>query len=430
METKFFKKQEVEVEASRIEKGEEPLYEAITPIQGIGKKRFVAGFDGGSTQSRCLIIDDFENPDLEDVKIIPSAVRKATDDREIPSVGRELINCLDSSIVDLTNRANSMISSARLLRGRKASDSTFPEMRLTSFTKKIDEEVFYLNIIDTLGYATMMKYAEDVPEEVDVYLGVALPPEDRAVSTLENKFINRLIGQYKWVNAEYGVCMKINIKEVVTDTESASQGKAYYLAVDEVMPANVISFMTGGRSGGVDYLAGGHSKGSAGITVKSGGRKLIQQLGKKLVASENCPINKELSESVLADALITGVVKQGKTGRIDIVDELKELFSETAVTYMGILKNEVLNAAEVDLSSVEEIILSGRLFGRGEYDCSIADYLVALIKQESPETEVRVCEENYIPLGLAFLAYTTFGGYLEETEEEVAADSEKENFGL
>ena len=408
-----------------MEQGEEPLYEPMSAAQGTKKKALIAGLDAGSTQTRVILLDK-ESQDLKRTYIIPSMVQRVPDMRELKPKSDIIYDRMDTAITNLTMKPDAVFSNVRLIRGRKTTDNNFPELRIQSSVKKTDEEVFYLNIIDALGYATMFKYADDVPEEIDVYAGIALPPDDMVSSKMINKFSDKILGQYKWMHNDSGINILINVKDVVVSTEPEAFFQAYYALLGIAMPERVIMVNTGGRSTGLELLENGKAVTEISKTLKYGGRQFLLDLNNKIIQSDNNAIESNMSEDVLALAVKKGYVKRGKRGRVDVITEIESLCKDFATDYMSDVKTNILDRRKLDLNDVDEVIMSGGLVRRGDYDISISDFLGDEIDKLAPDTEFTVVEENYIPTGTTLLAFQTFNDELEENEEDDLFQSDED----
>lgn len=404
-----------------MERGEEPLYEIVPVNQGTEHITVIAGLDAGSTQTRVNLIT-LESQDINNPIIIPSAVQKVPDNRELKPKSEVFYDRMDTNLVNISMNTDAVFNNVRLIRGRKTTDNNFPELRLQSTIKKTDEEVFYYNIIDALGYATMLKFKDAVPKEIDVYAGIALPPDDMATSKMINKFLNKILGSYKWMHKDSGISIMINIKDVEVCTEPEAFAQAYYISLQEEMPEKVIMVNTGGRSTGLELLDNGKSVTEISKTLPVGGRPLLLALNKKIIQSDENTIEDDISEEQLLRAIKRGYVKQGRRGRVDVVKEIKSVLRDYATDFMSAIKTNILDRQQLKITDVEEIIISGGLVRRGDYDISLADFLGEDIEKLSPDTDFTVVEDNYIPMGTALLAYQTFSNELladdEDDEEE------------
>ena len=400
-----------------MERGEEPLYETLSVAQGVGKKTIIAGLDAGSTQTRVKIIDK-ESQNINKTYIIPSMVQRVPDMRELKPKSDIIYDRMDTAITNLTMNPDPVFNNVRLIRGRKTVDNNFPELRIQSSVKKTDEEVFYLNIIDALGYAIAFNYSDEVPTEVDVYAGVALPPDDMISSKLINKFRAKILGQYKWMHNDSGISILINIKDVVASTEPEAFAQAYYVLSGVPMPERVIMVNTGGRSTGLELLENGKAVTEISKTLKYGGRQFLLDLNNKIIQSENNTIENIMSEDVLSKAVKKGYVKRGKCGRVEVIPEIESLCKDYATDYMSDIKTNILDRRQLDLNDVDEVIMSGGLVRRGEYDISISDFLGDEINKLAPDTEFVVVEENYIPTGTILLAFQTFNTELQNADDD------------
>lgn len=404
-----------------IEEGEELLHNHY-PLSTVDKtKRLLVGVDAGSTQTRVLLIDDLNNEPDTTLYTIPSVSSFVPNDVEIRPQGDLLYNIMDSVIVNLKALNETIFTKRRVVRGTKKTDFGGAENRISSSNQKIKSEVFYINIIDAIGYALCQKYKDSIPKNVELVVGVALPPDDRQSTTNRNAFKRQLLGQYSWTHTDSDVSINIDIAETTILTEPEAFIKAYYSTTDEEIPEYILHINGGGRSIGVELLANGIPIEKTSKSLYYGGTQLLDNLGELIAKTEG---GRAAKEQALRKAINTGFLTSGKTVK-DVVDYIKTVKAEMAdKIYTDVTKYVFDAQQEVAIEDIAEISVSGRLFESGEYDISIADFLGEKYKQVSPNTEFIRMEGNLIPLGLAFSVCKDYYGFLEDSSIDLSAEPE------
>ena len=404
-----------------IEEGEELLHKHY-PLSTVDKtKRLLVGVDAGSTQTRVLLIDDLNNEPDTTLYTIPSVSSFVPNDVEIRPQGDLLYNVMDSVIVNLKALNETIFTKRRVVRGTKKTDFGGAENRISSSNQKIKSEVFYINIIDAIGYALCQKYKDSIPKNVELVVGVALPPDDRQSTTNRNAFKRQLLGQYSWTHTDSDVSINIDIAETTILTEPEAFIKAYYSTTDEEIPEYILHINGGGRSIGVELLANGIPIEKTSKSLYYGGTQLLDNLGELIAKTEG---GRAAKEQALRKAINTGFLTSGKTVK-DVVDYIKTVKAEMAdKIYTDVTKYVFDAQQEVAIEDIAEISVSGRLFESGEYDISIADFLGEKYKQVSPNTEFIRMEGNLIPLGLAFSVCKDYYGFLEDSSIDLSAEPE------
>lgn len=417
-----------------IESGEEALHQAYS-IRKVDKTlNLLVGVDGGSTQTRCYVVDD---PNSEEYTLhdIPSVASFVDSDIEIQPKGDNLYQQLDSTIIKQSTSKEAIFDKVRVVRGTKMLDYNKTEQRISSINQKIETPLFYINIVDAIGYAICQKYNGELPSYVKVAAGVALPPDDRNSSINTEKFFTQLIGKYTWEHKESGVQILIEIvgAKVLTEPEAFING--YHIREGEEFPGVELHVNMGGRSTGVELLIDGVLIDSASKTLPYGGTQLAENLGELLAKTRG---GRAPQARALKKALETGFLKSGRS-EIDITSEITAVKKEMAVRLKEDIKRVVFdmqpNYAPTD---VEVFSVSGRTFEGGDYNVSIATFLQEEFFKLSEFTEFQLCEGNYIPYGLVCEVFEDFGGILyenpgvedldeeEELEDTVAVDSIEE----
>lgn len=407
----------------KIRKGEEKLHK-VYDLRNVEKTvDLIMGVDGGSTQNRAIILDGNLVPSEQ--YIIPSPCIKLEDDREVAPNTQELIDTLDSFIVGENPSKTVYIGKERVLRDTKMVNTGMAATTLTSSVLKIEEPMFYINLIDAIGYALCQHYNDEIPTNVNLVLGVALPPEDMKYTKQKKKFLDNILGRYNWTHRDSGVKININIMDAELATEPEAFIKAWYSSQGIEIPEVVLGVNTGGRSIGVELMINGNRVLNSSKAFSYGGNQFLRDL------ATNCGnSDKNLGDpsvSRLEDAVLTGKLKVGNS-TIDIVDEIKLTCLQYGKTLLDDTIKEVLDVAGKKLIDVNEVIFCGGLARGGEYNVSVADFFGDNLEEKSPETEYTVIEENLIPLGLTFVAFNAHSDLLlgmdEEEEEEVEENGE------
>lgn len=412
-----------------IQKGEEKLHEHYSVYNVDTRKRLLVGVDGGSTQTRVLIIDNLDEPDTE-LYTIPSTSSFVVKDLEIRNQGENLYDVMDSYITNLASSAELIFTKERVIRGNKKVDFNGTEERISSTNQKISSKPFYINIIDAIGYAIVQKYTE-IPKEVDVILGVALPPDDRASQVNIDKFNSIINNSFKWANTELGVEITINVIENIVRTEPEAFIMAYHITQEEEIPEVELHINAGGRSIGIELLENGRAIDSVSKTLAYGGAPMLEDLGNLISKSEG---GRKPSNKALTEAIKTGLLKVGNTTK-DITDYIKTIKKQYADRIYNDVIKEVFDVQrEITLNDVNIISISGGTFSEGECGISVAEYLEEDFKRAAPDTDFVYIEYNYIPLGLAFNLFNEYGGFIEDVSygevEESAVEMTEENLDI
>lgn len=408
-----------------IEEGEELLHTHY-PLSVVNKKvRVLAGIDAGSTQTRVVLIDSATaEPDLT-IYSVPSVSCTVSNDVEIRPQGDLLYNLMDSTIVNKKVSNETIFTKERIVRGSKKTDFGGAENRISSTMQKISSKVFYMNVIDAIGYALCQKYKDKIPSDIELVVGVALPPDDRQSTANREKFRKQLLGSYTWAHTDSKVEINLDIAETDILTEPEAFIKAYYIEQDEEVPEYVLHVNGGGRSIGVELLKNGVPMERTSKSLYYGGSQLIENLATLIAKSEG---GREPNTNSLRKALNTGYLARGKESK-DIIKYIKTSKEEMANQILADIIKYVFDVQqEVSIEDVAEISVSGRLFESGDYDISIADFIESKFKEMSPSTDFVVFEGNYIPLGLCYQVYAEYSDFLEEAEE-IAIDSNESNTG-
>lgn len=408
-----------------IEPGEESLHTEYDLKNADKTIKVIIGIDGGSTQTRSVVIDASEMEEigpelLEPVYVIPSSSKTVPDGRKIEPKSTVLYDNMDSIITNTSsNVGDSLVSKVRLVRGTKAVDIEEKENRLKSTTQKSKDSTFYYNLLDNMAYAICQKYSGAIPTKVEVFLAASLPPDDINDKNIAD--MRKNLESYRWQHVS-GVSIDFTFKSVITMTEPEAAIKAFYALSGEELPEATLHIEGGGRSIGVEILLGGDSLSSAQKTLEYGGKQLAQSLNDLYVAEYG---GSGLSNQVLEKALRTGKVKDGND-LIDVMHLIAKIDQTFALKIVDDIIDKVFDTqTQVGIRQLNKISVSGRLMSRtmrpapqeGELPdaedqyskgVSIADSLKTRFAELTPKTEFVHIEGNYIPAGLALEGIINF----------------------
>lgn len=423
----------------KMEKGEELLGKVYCPRVVAGKRAILAGVDGGSTQTRVVLIDNTDDLDeLENLRVIPSIYSTIEGSEEVVAKSDVLYDVLDSNITNTIASPNNIFDKVRVVRGTKLVDANKGSIKLNSSIQKIDSPVFYVNIIDALAVALVTKYSDNLCEEYDVYAGVSLPPDNLVSSKNKQKFLNRLQGTFIWENKDLGVKLTINIKGITVQTEPEANIKAYFAGEQEI-PELVFCLEGGGATLGTEILRNGLSVTSAARTFEYGGTHLQKLLGQEYVEAEG---GRMPAQSQLKEALETGVIKVGRETK-DVVSHIMTAKSSLANRIVADINDKVFDGQDnITIDQLHYFFFTGQLFEGGEFkkpenpvpgteyisSYSLMQPIVEKLQSLAPSTAFKRISDNLIPKGNFLNALNDFGGYVftegvaDEVEESPALD--------
>ena len=398
-----------------------------------GKMSLIAGMDGGSTGTRCLLLDSSDNSrpeSLEEVWSIPSVSTQTDSSVEVLRQSDNLYELMDSWITNTITPPNAMFVKKRVLRGTKSDDANLGTERINSSEQKLETPSFYINMIDSIAYGLIQKYEGDLVEEYDIYVGCSLRPDDIVKTKNRQRFLDRFSGSFLWDNNDFGVHIKINIKGITCQTEPEAAVKGYYTHSDEELPEYVALIEGGGSSIGIEILKDGKNVLSASQTLPYGGSQLKTSV-ESLYLEDNGGAN--LTERDLNMALEKGHFKVGRSV-VDMVPYVKKAKDQLARQMFADIKKLVFDKqSSVTIKQLETIIFSGGLFLGGSFEptdadpttsYSLATALTELFAVHNPSAEYTVLDKNYIPFGNAVDSLTEYWEYLEEDEESVGDHQE------
>lgn len=399
-----------------VDRGEEGLLAEHEVASVDNEVSLIAGYDGGSTQSRVLLMDPTnDNPSdcLSKKYIIPSVCSIVPDDRLISTKGPSVYDRMDSFVTNTSGSLSSLVIKNRVIRGQKMIDCALDEKRLSSSDLKTTDPLYYTNLVDTLGYALIQKYEGKLPKQANIYTCVALPPDDKGPVSI--KRLRENLNRYTWIHKPSGAEVRMNITVLDVLTEPEAFVKAYYILRGEEVPPICFHADGGGRSIGLDILRNGESLDAAQKTLRYGGSQLLDNVASQYYTEtgEIAPDRKAMETTIK-----TGLVKDG-AGHRDIIDIIKSCKVTMGNQIVSDMIHQVFDQQDqVRLRQVDAITLSGRLMDKGDYNFSVADVIISELKKRTPNSEFVHIEENLIPEGLFIHAFNKYQDLAEQTADE------------
>lgn len=411
--------------------------------------KVVAGVDAGSTETRvCMVdaddaaymVDELHINEaisvLRDVHTIPSTFAIVGSEREIVPTTPMLHDCYDSRIILLHSKAEKpYIGRERVVRAQKLKDAgNLSSMYLDSTTDKTSNKVFYINVIDALGYTILEKYNGNLPTHVEVALSLSVRPKELS-SIYRKRMQDNLIGTYSFVWKDVNIEIEITSLDLSTEPEAQIDGTTMMHelismsnAAEDVVDesnriseklsgvSNYIHIEGGGSSIGVEVVKDGSIIASCSTTFPIGGNYLMRSVRDSIREA----LGKMPAEQATYEAINTGFLRNGR-GEIDVLDIVKDCKKQLAESIFERFKHEVLDVQNlITMSDIEVITMSGRLFSYGECDVSIVTYFEECIHSDSPETEVLLLHDNFIPQGNVAAALSESNPFEGVTYEETA----------
>lgn len=384
----------------------------------------VAGVDAGSTQTRVCLADakdaDFlcgqVSPEVynflkQKVYIIPSTFAVVGDEREIKPNSDNLEDNYDSRIMRVRTAAvKPLVGSDRILRGQKIKDTVGLALRyLDSSTNKMDNSIFYINVLDGIGYALLQKYNGEIPRDVNVHLVISVRPKELN-SICQQKMNDNFIGEFifQWGDVK----ININIVTTMYTTEPEAQITGTSAVMDlaaEVFGSeearelsdkfnnsdSYIHIEGGGSSIGVEVVKQGNIVDAASSTFQLGGNYLTRVIIDRLRETKG----RTVSEETVRGAIQTCLLRNGRE-REDISDVIAACKNQVGLDIIERLRHDVIDITpDLSLLDMDFITLGGRLFSEDDAGLSIGTYFAKYLEQLSPHTEVIVLKDNYIPQG-------------------------------
>lgn len=426
-------------------------YEIINEVQGSRENlKLVAGVDAGSTGTRVALIDadDYNALQADELNkeaimnfshsmTIPSTFAVLDDERELLPKSEALVDNYDSHITLVRCTATEpYIRRVRVIRAQKIKDAAGAVPRfMDSSTPKTKNYVFYVNVIDALGYAILRKYSGDIPKSVDIVLGVSVRPNELG-SIYQKILMSNLRGTYTflWKNIKFDIT--ISAVFATTEPEAQIEGSTSLYELQSMLmeeeaiaendtavleksvkykelahmllePSSYIHIEGGGSSIGVEVVKANED---GDMTVMSACSRAFNIGGNFLMRTAKDQIRetygRTASDESTEAALKTGLLKNGRN-MDDVIGVIKTTKKKVAEAIFEKFTHEVIDVnADLVLSDIDFIAMAGELFSEGECGVSIVDYFAELVKTVSPNTIVIRLPENFIPQGNALRILT------------------------
>jgi hypothetical protein len=366
------------------------------------EETFYCGIDCGSTQTRIILVPESKvaNPDLEEwfkvYAVIPSKSKNVEISEKLKPRSNLLFDNMDS--VFSINAGQTV----RLVRGAKINDVEIAEKELIASSKKVTSETLRYNIVDAIGYNLVQYYTkldQDIPGNIKILLSIALPPDDLLDKDIE--ILRSQLSRFSWsLVGRMGGHIEVSITSLAAYSEPEAQATAYYLFAEGDVPEEVLLLESGGRNSAPVILVNGNPIGAVLKSIDQSGSKLLDKIGTAYVREYG---GRMPSIRHLENAVKTGKIKTGNT-YMDITPIIKSCKDQVAEDLYQRLLSEVLSKQTVvSLETLNEILLSGRVFLEGDYNYSVASKFTSLVLQASPHTVVKVIQKNMIPQGLILL---------------------------
>lgn len=385
----------------------------------------LAGVDAGSTETRVCLADWHDVVmfgDTSRVKEaldsllctyrIPSTYANVDDAREISPVSPALEDNYDSTITLIRNGAEKpLISRHRVLRGRKTQDAMGLVPRyLDSSTNKTDNVIFYMNILDAMGYAILQKYNGEIPKEVHIRLTLSVRPKE-LTSKCETKMMENLVGTFMFNWKSVSIQMHIDSVSFTTEPEAEISGtttvydlravnnieaERYGKLADQLSDSDCYVHIEGGGSSiGVEVVRNGSIQDAASSTFPLGGNYLAQVFIDRYREQSGRTITKEAANN----AILTCILRDGRNS-LDVSEMVSACKNQVGMDIVERLRHEVIDTmSDLTLPDVEFITLGGRLFLPDDCGSTIGEYFCEYIHQLSPNTEILILSENFIAQG-------------------------------
>lgn len=421
----------------------------INETRGDNSVTLLAGVDAGSTETRVCLADkndvavfsDSNNParaleELTKTYCVPSTYANVEDAREISPQSQNLEDNYDSTVMLVSNGAQKpLVGRHRVIRGRKIQDAMGATQRyLDSSTNKTDNVIFYVNIIDAVGYAVLQKYNGAIPHEVTLHLVLSVRPKE-LTSICKKKMMENLLGSY--IFTWRSVDIRITIKSLQFSTEpeaqisgtttvydlraSAGTGDGKYADMADKLYGSdcYIHVEGGGSSVGVEVIRYGEIIDAASSTFPLGGNYMAQVFIDRYREMSGRTVTKEAANA----AIISCMLRDG-SNTIDVSDVVAACKNQVALDIVERLRHEVIDTmSTLTMHEVEFISLGGRLFKDDAAGNNIGQYFAEYIQQLSPNTEVFVLAENFIAQGNLCIGLNS--DYCAELTEAAEAEPAK-----
>lgn len=413
----------------------------------------VVGVDAGSTQTRVCVADkedvrmlmqDDATPEMygflrDKMYIIPSTFAIAGDEREIQPNSQNLEDNYDSCIIRVKTAAvKPLVSTHRVLRGQKLKDTVGLALRyLDSSTNKMDNSIFYINVLDGIGYALLQKYNGRIPANVRMHLVLSVRPKELN-SICQQKMNENFIGDFIFRWGDAAINMNIVSTTYTTEPEAQITGTIAVMDLEsEVCDSEVAREMSdkfgnsdsyihiegGGSSIGVEVVKNGNIVDAASSTFQLGGNYLVRVVIDRLREIKG----RTVSEESVREAIQTCLLRNGRE-REDITDVIASCKNQVGLDIIERLRHDVIDLTpDLSLLDMDFITLGGRLFNDDSSGASIGTYFAEYLAQISPNTEVIVLKHNYIPQGNLIIGINEYE--MPTAQNDVSEDVEQESAG-
>lgn len=400
----------------------------------------LAGVDAGSTETRVSLADwkdaavfgdtaksqEALNILLQDYRI-PSTYANVDDAREIAPISDNIEDNYDSNITLIRNSAEKpMITRCRVLRGRKTQDAMGLVSRyLDSSTNKTDNPIFYINIVDGLGYAILQKYNGAIPKEMDIYLTLSVRPKE-LTSICRRKMTENLVGSFMFIWKSVNIQLNIKGLDFTTEPEAQISGTTtiydlraacgidpdhYSGLADQLYDSDCYVHIEGGGSSiGVEVVRNGSLIDACSSTFPLGGNYMAQVFIDHYREKSGRTVTKEAATS----ALLSCVLREGRNS-IDVSEMVAACKNQVGMDILERLRHEVIDTmSDLMLQDVQFITLGGRLFLPDAAGTTAGEYFGEYVHQLSPHTDIHILPENFIAQGnLVGAMNTDFGKELK-----------------
>lgn len=385
----------------------------------------VAGVDAGSTQTRVcladrkdakLLMQENVTPEVylklrDEVYTIPSTFAVVGDEREIKPNSDNIEDNYDSHIIRVrTSAVKPLVGSDRILRGQKIKDTMgLPLRYLDSSTNKMDNSIFYLNVLDGIGYALLQKYNGNVPQNVKIHLVVSVRPKELnsiCQSKMNENFIGEFVFRWKSVNINISIVSadyttepeaQITGTSAIADLAAIVEDSAEARDLSQKLgnSDSYIHIEGGGSSIGVEVVKNGNIVDAASSTFQLGGNYLTRVVMDRLREVKG----RTMSEESVREAIVTCLLRNGRE-REDISEIIAAAKNQVGLDIIERLRHDVIDVStDLSLLDMDFITLGGRLFNEDGAGTSIGTYFAEYLRQISPNTEVIVLHDNRIPQG-------------------------------
>ena len=421
---------------------------------GNGTVELVIGVDAGSTQTRVAIADANDYTTLmvlsdtepagayqfltQGSYIIPSSFALVADEREIKPCSDNLEHNYDSRVIRVKTKAvEPVVGSHRIVRGQKVKDATgLVQQSLDSSTNKMDNQIFYLNVLDGIGYALLQKYNGAIPRNVKIHLVLSVRPNELnhiCQTRMNDNFLGRFI--FSWGGAE--INMDIVTADYTTEPEAQVNGTAAVFDLAAVVTGDeeksaladkinnsdsYIHIEGGGSSIGVEVIKNGNIINGCSKTFHLGGNYLTQVVASRLRDTLGRTVTRESAQ----EAVVSCLLRNGRE-RDDVTEIVAECKSQVGMDIMERLRHEVIGlSTDLSLRDMDFVTLGGRLFSDDDAGQSIGKYFARYLEQVSPNTDVIILQNSYIPQGNLIIGINKYdiSGVVTQVNEQPVVVSE------